>query len=400
MVMDHDVVRRLFDAVNARDEAGVAQALALGADPDATDDRFSGSALSRAAGLGQVRIVELLLDADAAAGSTNPRTRSPLRAAVQQAHPEVAELLITRGALQAEPATWDSGVRWDSLLADAVAFAGSIPRPAALQTLRLLLRLGAGPAPGEQAPLIRAVQERAAPAVLRILLEHGADPNQHRGDATPALVLAARRGDHAAVDVLLAAGADINAADARGRTALMHAIERDERTVVAVLCLAGADIDQVSIDGATAVQLARGWQRQFTQFMLGERHVGLDDVAIVRTAMRCSPIGYQLRGDPGMFRLLAQVIEHSVNLLGPKVFDDLTSTRSEDALGLARRLRSQPVPAPGASWHTLDVTSDELRPARAALLELTYGTPMAIPDGISHHDIVDLYDELERQLRR
>ncbi|WP_446220728.1 ankyrin repeat domain-containing protein [Micromonospora sp. IBHARD004] len=87
---------------------------------------------------------------------------------------------------------------------------------------------------------------RAAPAVLRILFDHGADPNQRRSDETPVLVLAARRGDHAAVDVLLQAGADIDAGDALGRTALMHAVERDERAVVAVLRLAGADTERAT----------------------------------------------------------------------------------------------------------------------------------------------------------
>jgi uncharacterized protein len=87
------------------------------------------------------------------------------------------------------------------VLADAVAYAKHRPRPEALETLRLPLRLGASPVPGEEAPIIGAVMARAAPAALRILLEHGADPNQQRSDGTPVLVLAARRGDHAAVDV-------------------------------------------------------------------------------------------------------------------------------------------------------------------------------------------------------
>ncbi|WP_446215675.1 hypothetical protein [Micromonospora sp. IBHARD004] len=68
-------------------------------------------------------------------------------------------------------------------------------------------------------------------------------------------------------------------------------------------------------------------------------------------------------------------------------------------MGFARRLRNQPVPASGASWHILDVTSDELATARAALLELAYGTP-TLPDGISQDEITDLFEELERQLGR
>jgi hypothetical protein len=54
----------------------------------------------------------------------------------------------------------------------------------------------------------------------------------------------------------------------------MHAVERDERAIVAVLRLAGADTGKVGADGTTAVELARGWQRQIIQLMLGEHTAG------------------------------------------------------------------------------------------------------------------------------
>ncbi|WP_446215676.1 ankyrin repeat domain-containing protein [Micromonospora sp. IBHARD004] len=117
--MDHDVVRRLVDAVNAGDDAGVEEALTLGADPNVTAGRFRGPVLSLAAGSGHLRIVRLLLDAGASAGSTDPHMWSPLRAAVCEAHPDVAELLIERGALAAEP------VVRGSVLANAVAYAST-----------------------------------------------------------------------------------------------------------------------------------------------------------------------------------------------------------------------------------------------------------------------------------
>ncbi|MER5336598.1 ankyrin repeat domain-containing protein [Micromonospora sp. NPDC002717] len=157
--------------------------------------------------------------------------------------------------------------------------------------------------------LVEAVQAGDGAAVAQALTD-GADPNAEVGrfrgsvlveaarsgrleivvllvDAgASAIVIAARRGDHAAVDVLLQADADVESGDQHGRTALMHAAERNERQVIAALLLAGAATDTISSDGMTALQLARGWQRQNVQFMLGERHAGLDDVPITRTVVR------------------------------------------------------------------------------------------------------------------
>ncbi|MEU4681344.1 ankyrin repeat domain-containing protein [Micromonospora sp. NPDC023737] len=195
-----------------------------------------------------------------------------------------------------------------------------------------------------------------APAVLRLLLAYAADANQQHSDATPAIVVAARRGDHAAADVLLEADADVNARDRQGRTALMHAVDRNERRVIATLLLAGAAIDTVSADDMTALQLARGWQRQNIQFMLGERHAGLDDVPIVRTALRVGASDVRLAGDPQMLHLLADVIDVALRDLG----DDEWNTRTGTDTEVARASPEQPIHAqsrPAAG----DVGSQDLR---------------------------------------
>jgi uncharacterized protein len=104
-----------------------------------------------------------------------------------------------------------------------------------LKTPAVLLHLGATPGRNEESPIVSAIQASAPPAVLRVLLDHGADPDQRRSDGTPVLAPAAWHGDHTAVDLLVQSGADINAIDARGRTALMYAVERNEQTVAGVL---------------------------------------------------------------------------------------------------------------------------------------------------------------------
>jgi hypothetical protein len=86
--------------------------------------------------------------------------------------------------------------------------------------------------------------------------------------------------------------------------------------------------------------------------------------------------------------------------LGAEEWRIRTGIVPEEALGFASRLRHEPRPAASASWQFVDCTSDQLATARAALLELAYGTPTSMPDGTSQYEITDLFDELERQLGR
>lgn len=202
------------------------------------------------------------------------------------------------------------------------------------------------------------------------------------------------------MDVLLQAGADVEACDRRGRTALMHAVERNERRVVAVLLLAGAATDTVSADGMTALRLARGWQRQNIEFMLGQRHAGLDDVPIIRTVVRLTPTRVRLAGDPHMFHLLASVIDIALDDLGDDEWECRTGTDAETARAVTVQLHEDVVKATNASWYQLDLTADELAAARSALVELAYGTTRSMPPGTSRLAIIDLLEELNRQLSR
>ena len=71
-------------------------------------------------------------------------------------------------------------------------------------------------------PLFHAVHMRQAAAIL-LLLERGADPNQRRDRLVPLEVAAAQR-DPAIVEILLAHGADLTARGPDGSTALSVAV--------------------------------------------------------------------------------------------------------------------------------------------------------------------------------
>ncbi|MEU4217528.1 ankyrin repeat domain-containing protein [Actinoplanes sp. NPDC026623] len=381
--MDHDA--QLVAAVRAADPAAVAKALADGADPDSAAGRFAVTGLSEAAGEGRLEIARLLVEAGASLRARRPQYESPLRSAVRESHLDVIRLLVDRGALEVE------GTGRGSLLVTAIAATGHRPRAAALEVLRYLLELGVDAAPGEETPIVQAVLRSAAPATIRMLLSHGADPNSRRSDGTPALILAARRGDQAAVDVLLTAGADPDALDGYGHTALMHAIERNEQAVSTVLLLAGAD-------QAGALDIARGWQRQNVQFKLGERMVGLDDVPIARTAVRLHPTGYELRGDPADFRRWGQLLACAAEELGDDEWDTRTGTPYALAQTVAHRLVDEPAKSPTASWHRIELSREELATVRQAFVELAYAVRVALPDGLGQEYVRDVLDELDAQL--
>ncbi|SCF44660.1 hypothetical protein GA0074696_6040 [Micromonospora purpureochromogenes] len=381
--MDRDA--ELVAAVRAANPAAVAKALADNADPDSAASRFTVTVLSEAASAGRLEIAHLLVDAGASLRARRPQYQSPLRSAVSNGHLDVIRLLVDRGALEVE------GTDRGSLPATAIAATRHRPQAAALEVLRYLLELGADAAAGEETPIVQAVLGSAAPATIRMLLSHGADPNSRRSDGTPALILAARRGDHAAVDVLLTAGADPNAVDGYGHTALMHAIERNERAVSTALLLAGAD-------HAGALDIARGWQRQNVQFELGEMSVGLDDVPIARTAVRLHPTGYELRGDPAEFRRWGQIVACAAEELGDDEWDTRTATPYALAQTVAHRLVDDPAKSPTASWHRIELTRAELATIRQAFVELAYAVRVTLPDGLGQEYVHDALDELKAQL--
>jgi hypothetical protein len=376
--------QQLIEAVRSGDEVAAGQALAGGADPNVTVDRHE-PVLTMAARGGPLETVRLLVEAGARVGP------SPVRVAVLEARADVTRYLMANGGLAAE------AKGRGSVLSEALSYATFRPSPAELATLRVLLESGAVTAPGEERLLVAAVMRSVAPAVLRLVLAYDADPDEQRSDGTPAIVLAARRGDHAAVDVLLEAGAEVDAPDRHGRTALMHAVERDERRVVAALLLAGAAVSAESPGHMTALELARGWQHQSVQFMLGEHSAGLDDVQIDRTTVRIVPIGVRLAGDPPMLRRLASVIDTAVDDLDDE-WEARTGIEAATARAVAARLRQEIVPAAGASWYQLDATAGEMHVVRSALVELAYGAAKVMPADTPWADVVDLLQELDRQL--
>ena len=243
----NDATNRLFVAVEKADLPATKQAIADGAYINALDEN----------------------------GQT------PLMWAADENSPECIDLLLKAGV--------------DANLADSegntalhcLHFYQEVPN--ALAALKLLLDAGANPNAQcniGRTPLIDSIQESEA---VRLMLEHGADPNivskadecalsycavwgwlesaklliDHkvninwigRGGNT-ALAFAADQGREAIVDVLLEAGADPNQATDGGETALMLAIFKGHQNIALKLVKCTKNIDQVNNHNEIARDLA------------------------------------------------------------------------------------------------------------------------------------------------
>src|SRR4029078_10659518 len=107
--------------------------------------------------------------------------------------------------------------------------------------------------------------------VMRLLLEHGADPKINTSaNITPMIAAAgiawASNQDHASEDEVLEAvkllveelGADVNAVNDVGETAMHAAAYRGANSVVQYLYDKGAKLDVVALDGRTPLIIADG----------------------------------------------------------------------------------------------------------------------------------------------
>lgn len=393
----------LIGAVQANEPVDVAHAIDRGADPDATSGSQTTpkAVITMAAEAGAAEVVQVLLDAGAAIAPDVSSDWVPLRAAIHHGHSDVVRLLLERGA---NPNTSHGR---DSMLEEAIDTATSRPSSASAHVLDDLLRFGAKVRDPASPAIVRAVATGAPTGVLRILLRHGASPDQTRLDGVPLLVLATRRRDAAAVDLLLNAGADPNAVDGQRRTALMHAAELGFDRILSNLLLAGADPERVDVDGSTARTLAKGWQRTRTQSTLGEKSPRPEPADIHRTFIELVPLAYELRGATEHFIRWSRLVDHTLEDLGDEEFQTRLGYNADDARLLAAKLRDEPhlathqaLPNHPGAWHELTMTSAEIALVQSCLLNLAYGPSKSLPQGLNRTDAADLFEDLAIQIKQ
>jgi len=249
-----------------------------------------------AARQGSFEAARTLVDAQADLNVADPDGTTALMLAIMNGHFDTAALLVEKGA--DVNITDASGM---AALYDAVDIhtlgevfghpeRQSTDKLTAVGFMKILLDHGANPnatlrtptlqrahTPGEPSlnegstPLMRAAKNGDSDAI-RLLLKYGANPNARQKNQTTALMFAAGLGrgtgaftkDYAteaelleSVKLLVAAGADVNAANDTGETPLHYGAQASD-DIVKFLAAHGAKLDAKDSKGRTPVEMALG----------------------------------------------------------------------------------------------------------------------------------------------
>ena len=270
--------------------------------------------------------VEVLLDAGADVNEQAPDGVTALMLALTKRHEAIALDLLGRGA---DPTPADAG--YDALhvasatgqlhAAREILARGADPnaRMARPQRLTNAFEIGVFQSPGSgrltqigSTPFITAAKVADA-AMMRMLVESGADPTLTTDDGTTAVMVAAGLGKRAAREityyrwdegkaiaalrVALDAGGDINAGNEHGETALHAAAYHNANDMIRFLVTAGARIDATNAAGQTPLRVAKGHLICCTTFVRHEeaarvlRQLGADADAGVQLTFGLTGFG-------------------------------------------------------------------------------------------------------------
>jgi ankyrin repeat protein len=197
--------------------------------------------LQIAAREGDLTAIKGLLRLAGAHKNTVVRGATPLSAALEGEHVEVAKLLVQGGC--------DPNVRLAGGVTALHVAARNAKTAASADVLRDLLAAGAdieAQTDEKQTPLVAGLSGHLCKEGVQVLVEQGKAINVASADGTTPLLAEARGWCRpSVVRLLLGAGADVNARSADGWSALLWAISKHDLWLVKMLVDAGADVNVV-----------------------------------------------------------------------------------------------------------------------------------------------------------
>jgi ankyrin repeat protein len=238
---------------------------------------FGEMPLSESAKYGYLETVRLLLGANANPNMGGQYTGAAWAAAACNGHLAVLKLMLTRG-VTANAATMNTILRCAPTreMAEFALAQGADPASAdkdgytplhsaamdgRTEVAAVLIEHGAQlerkAGQFQSTPLLAA---KCVPAMLELLLSHGADVTARDYEGRTVLHLAADRGCEESLKVLLAHNAGVEAKDNEGKTSLHAAAERGNLEAVRLLLSAKSDVNDVDGRGQTTLCAAKnGW---------------------------------------------------------------------------------------------------------------------------------------------
>ncbi|OBT44986.1 hypothetical protein VE00_04133 [Pseudogymnoascus sp. WSF 3629] len=263
----------LYYAIQRRDTTVIQLLLDYEADPDYRP--WAGQpCVHLAASQGDMNTVQALISKGANINAIPTMGETALGSAIYRDNAEMVHLLLENGAdVNIKPLTGQSPLflvasRGDSVLLRLLLEKGanvdeSPPGfPSALymaihredlETAKVLLEFGANASTGNS--LNVAVDHGNVDAV-KMLLDHGADPNSKPPGGQTPLYSAAAKGDTVSMQLLLGKGAKVDWSPAGFPTALYMAVAREDAKVARVLLSYGADVNATTPGYGTVIERA------------------------------------------------------------------------------------------------------------------------------------------------
>ncbi|EPS39694.1 hypothetical protein H072_6511 [Dactylellina haptotyla CBS 200.50] len=236
------------------------------------EDLFGDTILATAVRMGLQNIVEILIeggaDPDHICKLARVKDITPLHRAIIQDYPKMAKYLVEHGA----------NISCVALGSDSPLFTAIDSERCDYDLVKFLIGKGANAnhfGRGGDTALTRTCRKFSGPRcdiLLRLLLEHGADPNQDPPEELlkrngqdvlehNPLRLATIKENSTAVEILLGAGANLEAKNNKGETALMIAANMGR----------GANLEATNNEGETALLIAvAGKDRYIMESLIGK----------------------------------------------------------------------------------------------------------------------------------